>query len=705
MIRQVLKSARLIFEIALVVGIVLLIYWWNPMGIFGGKLKLVPTANLSVQIREMGELITAEYYGEVISSINETIMDDLEDQGINDQTNVVFYELEEMLAQLRYFQSLDDSLKLKIISRDDTQLSRRETRRLLSDRVSRSNILDRLIFLGEWEDFQLLPLHGEVLAFLFEKSKGKNQSIRASLNENQTRETLFYLYERPSDTWQDQNEFIAAYYQRKINQLPKREQSKRLAMIGRGTVKAGFDLSNLSHNMFYINETSGELHFFGLAPKILNSDINPWFIPEKGVAGFDILTYNGKVNFKDAKKVKEYAVQKLETNAQKAGILKDAEIYGGESLRHLFSLMTGKEIKKVFFHHDELIQYTQQIIKDRFINYDEGVLFEELISDEMETIDSLQNARENRFNNQQLAQEKWRTLTKMVSDVQQFPFENDGSRFGYFSTWMYGIAQSGVIDREIQDSLKNLRHALKSKNILSDSLAVLWTGADSLWLMEQFNQSLNLLIANQIPVGELSEIKFSRDAIDSDTIQSLNAQLVQQGIDSLVYEYISSTKENSTFLTDMLFPFQYSGELWEKVETGRFVTLEMGNKESFPHENKLLVYTSEGAVKMRELNLTLRDITHPAVYKKLAGQKLLWLIKDQLCIILDALDLENELAKKTESKGLTAEQRSELADFISHIIHVQETNSTLGPVTRANRWITGKFQDKRSLKERFGRFL
>ena len=73
-------------------------------------------------------------------------------------------------------------------------------------------------------------------------------------------------------------------------------------------VKAGYDFGKLDERNFVYDKDKGVIHFFGLSPKILDADINPWFIPELGVPGFEILTGNKNVEFEDVKKVKINAV-------------------------------------------------------------------------------------------------------------------------------------------------------------------------------------------------------------------------------------------------------------------------------------------------------------------------------------------------------------------------------------------------------------
>jgi hypothetical protein len=699
MIRWLANSARFLLEIGLLLGILMLVYWWNPMGIFGGKLKLQPTATLSVQVRDLGELVTAEYYGEVISTIEEAQVDKLEEPQLLQHASAVIDEITEMLEYLRTFQRMDAAHQSLVLQGEEARLSRRDRRRLISDEVSRTNILDRLRFHGEWEVFEIMPLQGDVLGYLFERSNRRTRNIRSNLNESQIRDLLFGLFSRPQDLgifWRE-DEFMAAYYQRKMDQLPRNEQRKRLAMIGRGTVKAGFDLSEVTQNMFYINEASKELHFFGLAPKILDADINPWFIPEKGVAGFDILTYNGRVNFKDAKKVKQYAVQKLETSAQRANILESAEAFGGESLKRLFSLMTGKEIESVFFHHDRIVQLSQQIMKDRFINYEEAVLFERALTSELTTIDSLQNSKENRFNNQQLANQKWSVLRQIVRDMQQFAFENDDCRYGYFSTWAYEMAYKGLLDHPEKEAITVLRRGVGDQSVLTDSAFLLWAGADTMQLQEHYNQAVTFLIASQVPVGTAKELVFPANAIDRNKIDSLRATLASFSGENAIFRYVSTTPSDSLFLTHALFPFRYDPTEWNRLMNQRFTRssiTSLADIQPNAKTNSFSVYSSVDLTDVKVLGTDFTKLVNPILLRQLEALNA-FCLSESICIIQQAAYFDPKPQSHPLPEGFSPEQRVELASFIERLIRGQEIETRKGPFERANQWIWRRWDDAR----------
>lgn len=714
MIRQLLNSARLIFDIALVAAVILLLYWWNPLGIFGGKAKLQPTANMVTEMIEMGELITAEYYGEVITSIQEVRADTLGNPEITFQSIDAYEELKEMIFRLARFDSLSRDEKLKTLEAD-SPLKRRQINRLILDRVSRNNILDKLTYREDWEAFELLPLHDQVLAFLYEKAINDAATIRNNLTTNQTKQLLFKLYSEGFDDHWNSVEFTNAYVQRILEDTPRQDARKKLAMIGRGTVKAGFDLTELRPSMFYVNEQAAELHFFGLAPKILNTDINPWFIPEKGVPGFDILTYSGKVNFQDAKKVKELAIQKLEVSAQRADILKHAETFGGETLMHLFSLVTGKEIKKVVFHHDQIIQLTQQIIKDQFVNYEEAKLFEERIVEERRIIDSLNRSRENRFSNKQLAQQKWETLIQMTKQVRQLPFESDDLKFTYFSTWVFQMGLDSLISRAETDMLNQTKIWLKSKaaqkdslvtswkenDLLvplwteSDSLVTLWAERDSLSLLNQFSQSIALLLRPSIQVGEIHQLPVDNDSTD------LNAESSQHT------QQLIATDTSGRLLLNLLFPFDYNAEHWRVMTEKRPIKLSSTEMDSTRILEKeiaaLWVFDKKNHENdpWKKVNITLEEVFNKNLLDKVRQQNLVILEKDSLILIRESEDFLHDIAEHDVPEWLSPDQRIEMTSYMALLLSQQYSQTDRGPITRANDWFSSKFQLRNGIKIKF----
>src|SRR4051812_28360718 len=80
---KIISSVSFLIQAILVIAAVLLFSFFDPFNIFGSKKKTLKDTPVSVtSIREIGELITAEYYGEVLGSLKE-INVELLDSNIN----------------------------------------------------------------------------------------------------------------------------------------------------------------------------------------------------------------------------------------------------------------------------------------------------------------------------------------------------------------------------------------------------------------------------------------------------------------------------------------------------------------------------------------------------------------------------------------------------------------------------------------------
>ncbi|MEM6736753.1 MAG: hypothetical protein AAF620_11865 [Bacteroidota bacterium] len=153
-------------------------------------------------------------------------------------------------------------------------------------------------------------------------------------------------------------------------------------------MKAGFKFNELNDGNFVYDRSRQIIHFFGFHAEILNQDINPWFIPEKRVPGFQIIAEKNS----DFYQLKQHCVNKLVNNAKKAGIVSQAQKNGEEALKEFFSLLTGDEIKTVVFHQDELIYESNEILKDSLIDFDEISLIDSLVSKNIRAIEKEKNS-------------------------------------------------------------------------------------------------------------------------------------------------------------------------------------------------------------------------------------------------------------------------------------------------------------------------
>lgn len=503
-------------------------------------------------------MITAEYYGEVLTSIDEVQIDFQQEPQINLQAEATFDKIQEEIDNLRNFHKLTLDQRLEI-GDPDNELKRRVRTKTLVNEVGKSNILEKLNYLGDWQNTSRMLFFNEVLSFIYLKQNDKEDVITEPLRENRLTKTLEKWYLDDSNAEWSTEAFTLDYFSSKLSDLPRSEAKKKLAMIGRGTVKAGFDFKDLQSHMYYLNEEVGELHIFGLAPKILNADINPWFIPEKGIPGFDLLTYNGKVSFKDSKKVKIYAVQKLKTNARTAGIIEQAELNGGQTISRLVSLLTEVEVKKVIFHHDEIIDLTKEIQEDHYISYEEAAHFERTLEEELNKIDSLKVAQEDRYNNRKLAETKLNTLVQMLKQLQTNEFEDQSLNYNHFSTLLYRTSEDGLVNEKEWAKINNIH-----KEMLNNRTSALWTSMDTLLLRAQWNVGLYQLLIDSIAIGKyLPKTMAMNDWENRDLsipVRNINLNLT----DSIVsFDQFNPNSESRDSLLHLISLEKYQPTEWE----------------------------------------------------------------------------------------------------------------------------------------------
>src|SRR5205085_9231397 len=124
------------------------------------------------------------------------------------------------------------------------------------------------------------------------------------------------------------------------------------------------------------------VYLIGMHAEILSCDINPWFIPEKQVKGFELILYTGKANDpKYMSQVKKQCVDKLREAANKAGILDKAEENAHDNLRSFFSLLLGDQFNDVIFMESKPEAYLNEISLDHKITESELPAIDSLLSE------------------------------------------------------------------------------------------------------------------------------------------------------------------------------------------------------------------------------------------------------------------------------------------------------------------------------------
>ncbi|MEL6538901.1 MAG: DUF4230 domain-containing protein, partial [Bacteroidota bacterium] len=233
---------------------------YNPFGwVNSTEVKLSETSISVKEINDIGELVTAEYYGEVIKSLQAVYREQksLDLQGVYDKI-------------------------------------RNEWIRVKQDNPGKGNW-------GLRRAFKKSDLHKSHSWDLLQKITG--------ITDDQ--EFLDYV---EANTFASMRSAHDAAYQEVVRSEVSDTQSRRapeLVYLARGWVKAGLDLSEIT-SIEKVDSTN-TIYIEGAQPKILDLDINPWYIPELNVKGFEIiLSENDKrITFNDIALLKRACKERL----------------------------------------------------------------------------------------------------------------------------------------------------------------------------------------------------------------------------------------------------------------------------------------------------------------------------------------------------------------------------------------------------------
>lgn len=117
-------------------------------------------------------------------------------------------------------------------------------------------------------------------------------------------------------------------------------KNTQLILIGRGKVQAGFKFDSLTTRNVRVDTLRNRIILVGLKPQILSCDINPWFIPELGLKGFEIIEFNRHAdNIKILREVKRNCLDSLRNKAIRSDILIKAKENAEQNLKNLFALL------------------------------------------------------------------------------------------------------------------------------------------------------------------------------------------------------------------------------------------------------------------------------------------------------------------------------------------------------------------------------
>lgn len=308
------KLTSFILHALIVIIAVLAFSYIDPFDILvSNKLTLRDTPAQVQQIKSIGEVISAEYYGEVISSYQHTVK-------ANKETAI-----KQMTKDVNTVDSLFEEGIIKIVDAAPDEKS--EIKKQIQ------NLKDSLINLN----------YAEAYLNQFERTVGKGKMARHInnfLDDNKSTDFLQYLKTKG---------IPISYSQKVIEEKTKaiknifstsKIKNTQLILVGRGKVQAGFKFDSLTTRNVKVDTLRNRILLVGLEPQILSCDINPWFIPELGLKGFEIIEFNKYAdNIKILKQVKRNCVDSLRNMAIRSEILVRAKKNAEQNLKHLFSLL------------------------------------------------------------------------------------------------------------------------------------------------------------------------------------------------------------------------------------------------------------------------------------------------------------------------------------------------------------------------------
>ena len=339
------SNIGLIFQILIVVGAVILLAYFDPFGIFGSKKQKLENTPVDVRsIREIGVLISAEYYGEVLTSLQEALVEEIKESAVNDSK-----EFEDL--KITYQQSISDfyerrkSIRLGLLRRGDK----------LYDMFYHDNPI-----LTEHPYYQVFIKVLMEQSFIEKNNEKQFLKSLIKLKANEVEQLTESIGKVPVSKF-----LVRTDEELKIFTADKKQRKSQIVVLGRGSVKAGIDFGQFTQQNFKYNPNTKTIHLIGIKPQILTSDINPWFIPEKQIKGFEIVIMTKKASKPQYMlKVKERALKKLRQKAIQANIVGQAKKNAERNLQSFFSLLMPDGVDEVIIHDDFLSYFDQSFITD-----------------------------------------------------------------------------------------------------------------------------------------------------------------------------------------------------------------------------------------------------------------------------------------------------------------------------------------------------
>ncbi len=341
--------------------------------------EIMESPVLIKEIKEIGELITAEYYGEVYADLFESLQDVIEQYdtvytGTRDSLEQLYPHLkdyythldkiknqkEEIKTNLNAIDSINAEIKITLLVAKQELQVQIDSAKIQYERSKENKTKMRKEHGWLSDEFKMAKEQLTIADKMLKNAKNKFKE-----NEEKLQDAQQSIKKLQRDIKNQER-----YLERYESELNKYRKRNNLVYIGRGWVKAGFNLKKLQtgeeNTDIYIDEEDSLKVFVHVEPpEIIDSVINPWFIPEKEIQGYEIFIEAGKnYSHQEVTKVKMQCVENLVDVAIEKGLFDLATKSGINTLEHFFRLLGFQEVNIIIKEKSD-IDKTENLTTDK----------------------------------------------------------------------------------------------------------------------------------------------------------------------------------------------------------------------------------------------------------------------------------------------------------------------------------------------------
>ncbi len=494
---KIASAIPFLFQVIVVVALVIVFAFFDPFGLLiSTKLKLKDTPVDVRSIKDIGQLITAEYYGEVVQSYAYKVQ-------------------EKNIIQSSEVQSNVETIHQDFITTIENLQSDYE-----AGEIRRRNIYSEYLqHMGESTQDNDYSLYMYFINKIANSKPYKQNHLNKNLRTRQEKNFIEKLVKKGDDFGLVKNanlQLLTNKYKDELDEKAvKKLKKSNLVMLGRGWVKAGFDFGTFSEDNFRYNKNQNSIYFIGLNPQILSATINPWFIPEKGVEGFEFLIVERKVrrDYKVVQEVKQMCLDELKRKAFERDILKKAIENARATMKEFFSLLLEEPVEQITFYENELEFTFDEIFRNDTISGEELILIDQLLrKDSLIGIDTAKMAE---------ARELFlREINIAVSDsgtAKIYPFVFNGSATNSWNpeyAMLYAVTKDGIFNEADFTTIDKYRKFYcNTRNPGSDTT---WADNCQLTFDHEIKQKTEMLVLSPETIkgmaGKIASYKYKTDS-------------------------------------------------------------------------------------------------------------------------------------------------------------------------------------------------